>query len=76
MAPIVHGLEADYYGKIGFVYLDIDDPTNDNFKKQFGFTVRPEFFLVDVSGNILKNWIGPVTVEEFKLEFDKLSAGQ
>ena len=26
MAPMVHGLEAEYSGRIAFVYLDADDP--------------------------------------------------
>ncbi|MCF6278610.1 MAG: hypothetical protein L3J16_07680 [Anaerolineales bacterium] len=71
MAPVVHGLEAQYFGQIGFVYLDIDDPANNAFKKQFNFRYQPQFFLVDGQGNILKEWIGFVAAEDFETEFLK-----
>jgi len=29
MAPVVHGLEAEYYDKVQFAFLDVDDPAND-----------------------------------------------
>ncbi len=72
MAPIVHGLEAKYYGKINFAYLDIDDPLNANFKRQFGFRYQPEFHLVDANGNVVKTWVGRVSAEDFEAEFIKL----
>ena len=50
MAPIVHGLEARYYGKISFYYLDADDPATTEFQRQFGFRVQPEFYLLDGQG--------------------------
>ena len=34
MAPIVHGLEVEYFGVINFVYLDIDDKGNSEFSEQ------------------------------------------
>ncbi len=69
MAPIVHGLEAKYYTRINFVYLDIDDPRNDEFERQFGFRYQPEFYLLDGNGNIVKKWVGRVSVEEFETAF-------
>lgn len=72
MAPVVHGLEAKYYGKINFAYLDIDDPANDGFKRQFGFRYQPEFHLVDGAGNVVKTWVGRVSADDFEAEFAKL----
>lgn len=72
MAPVVHGLEAKYYGKIAFAYLDIDDPANADFKRQFGFRYQPEFYLLDGQGNIVKKWVGVVRVEDIESEFAKL----
>ncbi|RME88061.1 MAG: hypothetical protein D6770_07855 [Anaerolineae bacterium] len=69
MAPIVHGLEAKYYTRITFVYLDIDDPRNEEFKRQFGFRSQPEFYLLDGQGNIVKKWVGRVSVEDFEAAF-------
>ncbi len=70
MAPIVHGLEAEYYGKINFVYLDIDDSANDKFKKELGFRYQPQFLLIDGEGKILQQWLGPVTPDDFMAAFE------
>ncbi|HJW90375.1 MAG TPA: hypothetical protein VJ436_07015 [Anaerolineales bacterium] len=64
MAPIVHGLEAQYNGRINFVYLDIDDPANNGFKETLGYGYQPHFFLIDGEGIILNQWIGPVEEAE------------
>jgi len=72
LAPVVHGLEAQYFGKIGFVYLDIDDSANAEYKSQFNFRYQPQFFLVDGDGVIQKEWIGYVPDFEFEAEFAKL----
>ena len=37
MAPMVHGLEAKYFGKIQFTYLDADDPQTFDFQQTLGF---------------------------------------
>jgi hypothetical protein len=44
MKPIVHGLEAKYSDKIGFVYLDIDDPNTAKLKTELGYIGQPHFF--------------------------------
>lgn len=71
MAPIVHGLEVEYYNQINFVYLNIEDPLNDQFKVQLGYRYQPHFFLIDGEGNILEQWLGPVTEEDFRGTFDQ-----
>lgn len=65
MAPIVHGLEAQYQGQIHFVYLDIDDPRTDQFKQTLNYRVQPHIFLLDGQGNIVKSWLGRVTKDQF-----------
>jgi hypothetical protein len=70
MAPIVHGLEAEYFDKVNFVYLDIDDPANENIKQQLGFRYQPQFFLIDGQGNILQQWVGAVPEADFRSSFD------
>lgn len=70
MAPIVHGLEYEYYGRMNFVYLDIDDPANDNFESQLGFRYQPQMFLLDGNGNILQEWIGPVAEADLRAAFE------
>ena len=66
MAPIVHGLEAKYSDQMNFVYLDIDDDRNESFKRQLGYRVQPNLFLLDGEGQILRQWLGSVPAEELE----------
>jgi thioredoxin-like negative regulator of GroEL len=66
MAPIVHGLEAEFSGQVNFAYLDIDDPANRPFKEQLEFRYQPHFFLLDADGNILQQWLGRVSEQELR----------
>lgn len=66
MAPMVHGLEAEYFGKVKFTYLDADDPQTVNFQRELGFVYQPEFYLLDANGNLIKKLIGFVSEEEFR----------
>ncbi len=70
MAPIVHGLESEYYGKINFVYLDIDDPATKTFQQALGFRYQPQFFLLDGEGNVLAQWVGAVDEADFRQAFE------
>ncbi|UCD97864.1 MAG: hypothetical protein JSV42_12960 [Chloroflexota bacterium] len=72
MAPIVHGLEVDYYNRIGFVYLDIDDPANETFKEMLEFRYQPQLILIDGDGEVLHQWIGPKPREEFVAVFEEV----
>jgi thioredoxin-related protein len=72
MALIVHGLEAEYYGNITFVFLDADDPATASFQREYGFFVQPEFYLLDGEGKVIKKWVGYVSAEEFRAEFAQL----
>ena len=71
MAPMVHGLEAEYFGKIQFTYLDADDPSTFDFQQALGFYYQPEVYLLDANGNVLKKWVGSTSEEEFEAEFAK-----
>ena len=70
MAPIVHGLEAEYAGRVVFSYLDIDDPDNERFKEQLGYRVQPHLFLLDSDGRIVRQWLGFVGEEELRQAFE------
>jgi len=71
MAPMVHGLEAEYFGKVKFTFLDADDSRTDGFQRALGFYYQPEFYLLDANGNLLKKLVGFVSQEEFTAEFAK-----
>ena len=66
MAPVVHGLEAEYGDQVTFVYLDIDDPATTPFKSQLGYIYQPHFFMLDGQGNVLQQWVGMTTEAELE----------
>lgn len=66
MIPIVHGLQAKYEDRIGFVYLDIDDAANAEFKRALGYRVQPHFFLLDANGQVVQSWLGRVSEAELE----------
>jgi thioredoxin-related protein len=69
MAPMVHGLEAKYFGKIKFSYLEISNPQNEDFRTYLDFKYRPSFYLLDKDGNVLYKWAGYQTQAQFEEVF-------
>jgi hypothetical protein len=72
MASMVHGLEAEYYGKIDFHYFDADAPETREWQRELGFRYQPEFYLLDSSGNVVKKWIGFVAPDDFRAAFGEI----
>lgn len=70
MAPVVQGIEREYTGQVNFIYLDIDDPATNIFKQQLHYHMEPHFFLLDAHGKVLQQWVGYVTVEQFRQALD------
>jgi thioredoxin-like negative regulator of GroEL len=70
MAPMVHRLEAEYYGRILFTYLDADDPRTQVFQSELGFFYQPEIYLLDGNGAVIQKFIGPVAEETLRNLFD------
>ncbi len=66
----MHGLEAEWQDEIDFVYLDIDDPQTDPFKREFGYRVQPHLFLVDGDGTVINQWLGYVDAEDLEAAFN------
>jgi hypothetical protein len=75
MAPVVHGLEAKYEGEMNFIYLDIDDGSNDSYKRELGYRVQPHFFLLNENGEIVQQWLGRVTSEVLEDAFEEALKG-
>ena len=69
MAPMVHGLEAKYFGKIIFSYLDANDPLTTNIQLALGFYYQPEIYFLDPNGTVIMKWVGYTTEEEFEYVF-------
>lgn len=70
---MVHGLEAQFAGKVEFYYLDADDPATRTFQQQLGFQYQPYFVFLDASGQPVKRWAGAVSREELEAELIKVS---
>lgn len=66
----MHGLELEYYDRINFVYLDIDDPANDNFERILDFRYQPQVFILGGDGQVLYQWIGAPSSEEMVAAFE------
>ena len=71
MAPMVHGLEAEYFGRMKFSYLDADDPDTYPFQQTLGFYYQPELYLLDAGGNTLQKFVGFTSEEELRSAFDQ-----
>ena len=71
MAPMGHGLEAEYFGRIQFTYLAADNPLTRDFQRTLGFFYQPEVYLLDGDGNVLMKWVGYTSEEEFEEKFAK-----
>ena len=71
MAPMVHGLEAEYFGKVKFAFLDADDSRTYGFQRALGFYYQPELYFLDANGNLLKKFVGYVQREALVSEFAK-----
>ena len=69
MAPMVHGLEAKYFGQIKFAFLDADDARTNGFQRALGFNYQPELYLLDANGNVLKKWVGYTSQEDLEAIF-------
>jgi len=69
---MVHGLEAKYYSKVQFFFLDADDLATKEYQQQFGFQYQPYFVLLDDSGKEVKRWAGFVSQDEFETAFADL----
>jgi len=69
MAPMVHGLEAKYFGKILFSYLNADDSRTRDFQQTLGFYYQPELYLLDTDGNVLQKWVGYTSQEDLEAVF-------
>ena len=62
----MHGLEQQWGEQVNFVYLDIDDPQTEPFKRALGYQYQPHLFLLDGQGTILREWIGLVSEEDLE----------
>ena len=71
----MHGLEAEYWGRIDFLYIDRENPNNAAVVDRFGITYQPVFVLLDENNNEVARWFDTreSTIRE---NLDSLLAGR
>lgn len=69
----MHGLEREWYQDVDFVYLDIDDSRNDEFKRMLNYRYQPHIFLLDGNGNVVQQWVGSVSENELRAALVNIS---
>jgi thioredoxin-like negative regulator of GroEL len=76
MAPVVHGLEKQYEGRVDFLYLNVAEARNDSAKRALGFRSTPHFFLVDRAGAPRETLQGVVPADSVRAALDRLLSGE
>ena len=71
----MHGLEAEYWGEIDFVYLDREAAANAEVVQAYGATSQPIFVLVAPDGTEIQRWFGAPSPDELRAAFDSYLAG-
>jgi thiol-disulfide isomerase/thioredoxin len=72
MAPIVDGLEETYGEDFPIVRVDIDTREGKELAREQGFIGQPTFILFDRSLREVRRLMGPVAVETFQEEIERL----
>ena len=74
MAPVVHGLETKYKGKVQFLYLDTSDPRTVEARQRLGFGATPHFFFLRGDGSEQADFQGVVSEDSVVRSLDRLLA--
>lgn len=72
MTPIVDGLEETYGETFSIVRVDIDTKQGKELGREVGFIGQPTFIFLDASGEEARRLMGPVAVETFQQEIERL----
>ena len=72
MAPVVHGLEKQYEGRVDFLYLNTADARNDSAKRALGFVATPHFFFVNAAARARDSMQGVVPADSVRAALDRL----
>ena len=72
MAPVVHGLEKQYTGRVDFLYLNIADSANAAARRALGFKSTPHFFFLRADGTPVDTLQGVVPADSVRASLDRL----
>ncbi len=74
--PVVHQLEAEYWGEIDFLYLDREASENSELNQLLGVRFQPEFYLIDPDGTVVVSWFGARSEEDIRAILDEYLASE
>lgn len=66
MKPIVHGLEAEFWAQVDFIYIDHTKDAAEPVMARFNAYQRPYFLLLDAEGNEIGRWVGTQDAETLR----------
>ncbi|MBN2472674.1 MAG: thioredoxin family protein [Anaerolineae bacterium] len=69
---MVHGIEAEYWGRIDFVYIDREDVANQSVTQRFGVRSQPVFVLLDAEGNEVTRLFGMVSEADLRAALERV----
>jgi thioredoxin-like negative regulator of GroEL len=72
MAPVVHGLEQQFAGKVDFLYLNVADARNEDARRTLGFESTPHFFFLRQDGSPVSRMEGVVPADSLRRALDRL----
>lgn len=76
MKPVVYSLSSSYDDQIEFVFLDIDDPNNNEAKEKYGYRYQPHFFIVNGADEVQEQWVGFVEEDTLASALDEFLGQQ
>jgi thioredoxin-like negative regulator of GroEL len=74
MKPTVHALEAEYWGKVDFLYFDRELPVHAELVARFGVRGQPIFILLSPSGEVIAQWFGTTSAEDMRSKLDRVQS--
>jgi thioredoxin-like negative regulator of GroEL len=70
----VHGLEAEYWGKVDFLYLDREAAANADVVRNFGISYQPVFIFLAPDGTEVERFFGGLSEQDLRQNLDDLIA--
>lgn len=70
----MHGLEAEYWGRIDFVYLDREDANNADIVSRYSVAYQPEFILIMPDGTMVQHVRGGMGEDQLRQMLDNFLA--
>ena len=71
----MHGLEAEYWGRVDFLYINRELPANREVVDAYQIRSQPVIVLLDANGNEVQRLFGGISESELRAVLDSLLAG-